>query len=64
MIELSKQDLLYGQKTGKLDSLSIVFMVNSVRVKFIVTIHHTEGIVYYVYSGIQGPSPIMLKDRA
>jgi hypothetical protein len=27
-------------------------------------IHRTNGTMYYVYFGIQGPFPIMLKDKA
>ena len=55
--ELSKQRLLYGQKTGKLDFYKQCVFEKQCRVKFNTIVHKTKGKVdYMIHSNLWGLS--------
>jgi transposase InsO family protein len=64
VVELNKQDLLYGYKRGKLDFCEYRVYDKQCSVKFSMTIQCTKGIVDYFYFDLWGLSPIMLKGGA
>ncbi|XP_026440691.1 uncharacterized protein LOC113339671 [Papaver somniferum] len=55
---LSKQGLLCGHKTGKLDFCEHCVFGNRCRVMFSTTIHNTKGILDYIHSDLWGPSRV------
>lgn len=60
MAELSKQGLLSGQKTEKLDFCGHCVFGKQHRVKFNTTIHRTKDTLDYIHSNLWGPVPVIL----
>ena len=58
---LSKQGLLCGQCTGKLDFYEHWVFGKQTRVKFSTGIYRTKGTVDYFHSDLWGPSPVISK---
>ena len=61
MTMLSKQGLLGGQKTVKLDFCEDCVFGKQHRVKFSTAIHRTKGTLDYVHSDLWGPSRVVSK---
>ena len=58
MDELTKQGLLCGQKTGKLDFCEHCIFGKQCRVKFRTAVHRTKGTLDYIHSDLWGPSRV------
>ncbi|XXG58369.1 hypothetical protein AAC387_Pa04g0693 [Persea americana] len=58
MDELTKQGLLCGQKTRKLDFCEHCIFGKQCRVKFRTAVHRTKGTLDYIHSDLWGPSRV------
>ena len=58
---LSKQGLLCGQKTGKLNFCEHCIFGKKHIVSFGTGVHRTKDTLDYVYSDVWGPSQVLLK---
>ncbi|XXG43978.1 hypothetical protein AAC387_Pa01g3888 [Persea americana] len=58
MDELTKQGLLCGKKTGKLDFCQHCIFGKQYRVKFRTAVHRTKGTLDYIHSDLWGPSRV------
>uniref|UniRef100_A0A5B6YZI2 GAG-pre-integrase domain-containing protein n=1 Tax=Davidia involucrata TaxID=16924 RepID=A0A5B6YZI2_DAVIN len=61
MTELSKQGLLDGYKTGKLNFCEHCVFGKQCRVKFSMAVHMTNGTLDYIHSDLWGPSKVPSK---
>ena len=61
MTVLSKQGLLGGQKTVKLDFCEDCVFGKQRRVKFSTAVHRIKGTLDYVHSDLWGPSRVVSK---
>lgn len=59
---LSKQDLLYGQKIGKLDFYEHYVYGKQCRVKFNIVVHKIKGTLGYIHYDLQDPIHVQSKD--